>query len=233
MRYRLRSGRKEIVLDGSEGIYVYGTENGGRDAAGKLMELTLLSHSSVIVYAKKPDFYRYVRYTEPQWLATFTADTLSNDIGYPWIGGLSAAAHKAMKECFENTGCGRDLVFLKGSAKDKPRYARPGMAQCFYQICDRGSIKKRVYAEALFTGILKELVSREPIRDVAVFYEAPMKPFSDTCLETIKEAAEQGICLIGMYEGSGSGYDKGPHGVTSKNGTLCYRTGKKEIKVTG
>lgn len=224
-------GRKEAILDGAEGIYIYGTDAGGNIAAGKLMELTLQSHSSVIVYGKRPDFYSYVQSVVPKWVATFTPDMLSKESAYPWISDLSPAAIRAMKNTFETSGFGRDLVYIKGNTKGKPKYMRPGIAQCFYQISTTGGKNKKIYAESLFTGLLKELISRDGVRDVAVFYEAPIRPHTVTALDTLYDAIEEEVCLIGMYEGDGSGYEKGEHGLTCTNGIFYYKHNGKEKKV--
>lgn len=215
MKYRLhyKNGR-EAVIDSSEGIYT------DSDAAGYLIKLTLQSHSSVVVFAKKPDFY--TNDMEVRWVASFDAKQLRKETSFPWIEGLPRIAVRAMQDVFSDMGLGRDLVHLKGLKKTM-QFARPSMAQAFYQICDRGSKSERITAESLFTGLLKETAYREPMREVAFFFEAPYRPFTRTAITAIKEADDAGCALIGIYRGDGIGR----YGISLKNGRLYLTEGKK------
>ena len=219
----IRRGATSIAT--RDGIYVYGMEHGGEAAAGRLMELALSSHASVVVFAKKPDYYRFVKDSDIRWQATFTSKELTRESSYPWFRDLSGASVTAMRNVFEQAGMGRELISIKSRTKNGWMAVKPGLALSFYQIRDRGSKPERIASESLVTGLLTEAALREGVREEIFFYEAPYKPSTEAGIRAARIARDEGVALIGLFKDDGDGFDKGSHGITCSDGVTILKDG--------
>ena len=221
-----------IKIETKDGLYVYDAGKGPSEACAALIRMCLKAHASAIVFSKKTEYFPLVKDHADGFVETFIPKEMFNSTDYPWISGLSKAATDSMASVFSEAHLERSLICLKGRRKGLPVFPRPGMAQCFYQISDRGSKKDRILTEALFTGLLTETVKRDEVRETVFFYDAPYRPQTAEALNAIITASEENATLIGVYEGSGEGYKRGRYGITHRDGRTYIKDRGREREIS-
>ncbi|AOZ97804.1 hypothetical protein [Butyrivibrio hungatei] len=168
-------------------------------AAGFIMRAMLNKGASVIVYGKNMDYYRYIYDIAPNYIYGVNGSELINKFSVPFIRNNTYSTAKRCKEVFKDYRQERIHDYMNIPSKKK--FFDPNMFQSFFIIDTAGITKRKLIAESLLTSILEQAISSEPIHELCIFMDAPLKPLTSTCIETLKAAeCMSNISFVSLYK---------------------------------
>ncbi|WP_026653597.1 hypothetical protein [Butyrivibrio proteoclasticus] len=195
--YKTLIGPKKMNID-TQKANVFIDKN-SPSAAGFLMRKMLTQGASVVVYGKNMDYYRYVYDIVPDYIYGVNGSSLINDFCVPFIKGSTYSTAKRCKDVFNDYKQVRVHDYMNNSAKQK--IYDPNVFQSFIIIDTSGVTKRKLIAEALLTSIVEQAISSEPLHELCIFMDAPLKPITKTCIETLRDASGMSnISFISMYK---------------------------------